>query len=108
MSQASAVHGLKSSQLGGVPAAHAPTLQTSAPLQKTPSEQELSSGTAGWMHPMPGSHESVVERLHRRPRRGGGLEAPRAGGAPTMSITISSVNIEVRVILSSCRCRGSP
>src|SRR6266850_2210681 len=50
--QASAVQGLLSLQLRGVPGAQAPARQVSAPLQASPSEQEVPSGTGVWMQPL--------------------------------------------------------
>jgi hypothetical protein len=44
-SQLSVVHGLLSSQLGGVPGVHTPAWQVSAPLQTVASAQDVPFGT---------------------------------------------------------------
>ena len=49
--QESVVHGLASSQLGGVPAVQSPFWQVSAPLQALPSEQEVPFVTGVWVQP---------------------------------------------------------
>src|SRR5438552_6788972 len=61
--QESAVQGLLSSQLSGVPGVQVPILQVSSPLQTLPSEQEAPSGTGVSLHPEAGSQESVVQAL---------------------------------------------
>src|SRR6266704_366654 len=58
--QESAVQGLLSSQLRGVPGVQVPVRQVSSPLQTLPSEQEAPSGTGVALHPEAGSQESVV------------------------------------------------
>src|SRR6267143_559881 len=58
--QESVVQGLLSSQLGGVPGVQAPARQISAPLQASPSEQEVPSATGVWAQPL-GPQESAVQ-----------------------------------------------
>src|SRR5207248_843747 len=62
-SQASAVQGLPSSQLGAGPATQAAARQVSSPLQAFPSEQEVPSATGAWVHPATGSQASAVQGL---------------------------------------------
>jgi hypothetical protein len=62
--QLSAVHTLPSSQLSGVPAAHTPFWQVSAPLQALPSEHEVPLPTAACTHaPVCGLQLSLVQGL---------------------------------------------
>src|SRR5215468_94231 len=62
-SQVSVVHGLLSLQLSGVPGAQVPASQVSAPLQTSPSEHAVPSGTAGCWQPFTASQVSVVHGL---------------------------------------------
>src|SRR5690242_2447485 len=62
-SQLSVVQALPSSQAGGVPAAHVPATQVSAPLHASPSLHEEPSATATCVQPRIGSQESVVHGL---------------------------------------------
>ncbi len=56
----SLVHGLPSSQLSAVPAAHVPAWHVSAPLHTFPSLHEVPFVTAACLQPATGSHVSVV------------------------------------------------
>jgi hypothetical protein len=63
-SQASAVQGLPSSSVGGVPGLQTPApLHVSLPLQAFPSEQDVPGGTTRCVTPRIGSHESTVQGL---------------------------------------------
>ena len=70
-SQESFVHEFPSSQLGAVPAAHAPAWQVSAPLQALPSLQPVPSATAVFRQPAAGSQESAVHGFPSLQLRGG-------------------------------------
>jgi hypothetical protein len=71
--QVSVVQACPSSQVGGGPATHEPeALQTSAPLQASPSEQEAPGVTGAWVQPSTASHASTVQ----------GFPSSQAGGVP--------------------------
>ncbi len=59
----SLVHGLPSSQLSAVPAAHVPAWHVSAPLHTFPSLHEVPFATAVCWQPCTGSQVSVVQGL---------------------------------------------
>src|SRR5262245_15106190 len=70
---ASVVHGFRSLQLTGTPAAQAPLRQVSLPLQAFPSGQGVPSATATCAHVPPGAtQESLVQ----------GLPSSQLGGVP--------------------------
>jgi hypothetical protein len=72
---ASAVHGLLSSTVGGVPAWHEPVaLQTSAPLHALPSEHAVPALTGVCVAPVAGSHASAVQ----------GFPSSSVGGVPAV------------------------
>src|SRR5204863_486560 len=75
-SQASAVQGLPSSQLGAGPATQAPARQVSSPLQAFPSEQEVPSAMGVCVHPATGSQTSAVQGL--RSSQSSGVPATQA------------------------------
>jgi len=62
-SHVSAVQGLPSSQLSGVPARQAPPWHTSAPLQTVLSAQDAPLTIGLWKQPVVALHESVVHGL---------------------------------------------
>jgi hypothetical protein len=71
-SQESAVHGLPSSTVGGVPAAQVPLEHISTPLQALPSEHDVPFATGVCVTPVTGSHPSAVH----------GLPSSTTGGVP--------------------------
>lgn len=60
--QASAVHGLPSSQFTAGPAMQVPSLHASSAVQALPSASQFTAAGACW-HPAAASHESVVQTL---------------------------------------------
>src|SRR5688572_16289526 len=94
-SQASSVHGLASSTVGGVPAVQAPELlQASAPLQRFASEQAVPAATGAWLTPVTGSQASAVQRLASSVVRGvPGLHAPMPSQASAPLQTVASTQL---------------
>jgi len=69
-SQVSVVHGLPSSQLGGVPGMHVPAWQVSAPLHTLASAQEVPFATAVCSQPLTGRQPSTVHGFASSQLRG--------------------------------------
>src|SRR5438552_7072483 len=88
--QESAVQGLLSSQFSGVPGVQVPTLQTSAPLQTLPSEQEVPSATGVALHPEAGSQESAVQ----------GLLSLQTSGVPGVQVPVRQVSSPLQTLPS--------
>jgi len=78
--QLSAVHGLPSSTLGGVPAPQLPAAHSSTPLQGLPSEHDVPFAAGKCVTPVTGSLASTVH----------GLPSSSTGGAPVWHWPIAS------------------
>ena len=70
------MQGLPSSQFSGVPAVQVPAWQVSAPLQTSPSAQEVPSATGVFWHPSTASQESAVQ----------GLPSSQFSGVPAVQV----------------------
>src|SRR5262249_13037168 len=89
--QVSTVHGLRSLQLIGVPAAHAPAWHVSVPLQRLPSGHGVPSATGTCAHDPPGAtHESVVQ----------GLLSSQLGGVPAVQMPPWQVSAPLQALPS--------
>src|SRR5262245_6818608 len=87
----SVVHGLASTQLGGVPGVQTPPWQVSAPLHTLPSLHEVPLVTGVFRQPVTGSHESVVH----------GLASLQFGGVPGWHTPPTHVSTPLQTVESA-------
>src|SRR5262245_27674115 len=88
MLQASLVHGLPSSQLGGGPPTHVPLAQVSPVVHALPSLHD--AVLLAWTQPFAVLHESSVQ----------GLLSLQFGGGPPTQLPFEQVSLVVQALLS--------
>jgi hypothetical protein len=89
--QLSAVQGLPSVQLSGVPGLQVPAWQVSAPLQALPSEHAWPFATAVFWHPETALQESVVQ----------GFESLQLSAVPAAHVPDWQVSLPLQTVESA-------